>query len=145
MKQDRESAKTEVLRERLKDSLLQSSDYRYLHRLHCVLLVNNGLDSEQVAECFDENSRSIERWVEQFKQQGEEGLLDEKRCGRPSTLDAETLVALGRAIRRHPREFGFFKERWDSHLLQHHLQSRYHIKLGLRQCQRVFNKLKSGG
>ena len=46
-----------------------------------------------------------------------------------------------RDLRRSPREFGFAHTMWDGPLLAEHLHRRYHLKLGVRQCQRLFRQM----
>ncbi len=43
--------------------------------------------------------------------------------------------------RTDPRNFGYGQNLWDGKLLSHHIEKVYHVKLGVRQCQRLFNKL----
>jgi transposase len=44
-------------------------------------------------------------------------------------------------LRQNPTSFGYAKNVWDGKMLSHHLKEKYDIKLGVRQCQRLFNKL----
>ncbi|MCZ7586036.1 MAG: IS630 family transposase, partial [Deltaproteobacteria bacterium] len=51
------------------------------------------------------------------------------------------MKALGRDLRRDPRALGYEQNLWDGKLLSHHLQARYGVALGVRQCQRLFSRL----
>ena len=64
-----------------------------------------------------------------------------KRPGRPMTLDATQWATLGRALRREPQTFGHAGHLGDGKLLSAHLRLRYGVKLGVRQCQRIFGHM----
>jgi len=53
----------------------------------------------------------------------------------------EIMEQLGKDLRQPPRVFGYPQNFWDGILLSHHLASVYDVKLGARQCQRLFHKL----
>ncbi len=44
-------------------------------------------------------------------------------------------------LRNDPRNLGYSQNLWDGKLLSYHLENVYKVKLGVRQCQRLFNKL----
>lgn len=56
--------------------------------------------------------KTIETWINQFNVKGFAGLQDE-----------------------------LSQNLWDGKLLSHHIEKVYQVKLGVRQCQRLFNKL----
>lgn len=53
-------------------SVTASPEQRFLHRLHCVLLVAKGRSCYEVAGWFGEDLRTIERWVHALDEQGVE-------------------------------------------------------------------------
>ncbi|WP_408450015.1 winged helix-turn-helix domain-containing protein [Paraburkholderia sediminicola] len=50
-------------------------------------------------------------------------------------------IALRADLRRTPRDFEFEAGLWDGPVLSEHLRKRYGIKLGVRQCQRLFRQM----
>jgi transposase len=68
-----------------------SSRERLLHRLHSVALVLNGTSASETARIYGDSSRAVAYWVTRFKRHGIEGLQEESRPGRPSTLNATQL------------------------------------------------------
>ncbi len=118
-----------------------SADARYHHRIHAVLLVLQGRTSAEVGQWFGEHARTIRRWVDQFQTQGPEGLSEAQRPGRPSSLDERKKARLAKDLARGPRAFGFDAQVWDGELLGQHLELRYGIRLGIRQCQRILKTL----
>lgn len=125
----------------IQQEIHRSKESRYDHRLHGVLLVSSGMSSYEVAELLGQSPRSIQNWVRRFEQDGFSGLLEGSRSGRPSVLDELTREAIGNDLRGDPQSYGYTQSLWDGKLLSHHLSKKYGIKLGVRQCQRLFNQL----
>lgn len=64
------------LRARLREELRHSGHARYLNRLHCLLLVAQGCTCHEVAACFGESARAVERWVHRYEEAGIDGLRE---------------------------------------------------------------------
>ena len=125
----------------VQQEILRSEDSRYDHRLHGILLVCSGLSCYEVADLLGHSPRTVESWVNHFEQNGFAALQDTPHPGRPPALDEARCEAVGRELRRSPRQFGYSQNLWDGRLLSHHLAARYGVKLGVRQCQRLFHRL----
>ena len=69
----------------------ESPRERLLHRLHCVAMALNGSSASEAARIYGDSPRAVAYWVTQFKQQGMDGLTEETRPGRPTTLSDEQL------------------------------------------------------
>lgn len=136
-----EISDAEVMRIAIRQEIGRSEESRYDHRLHGLLLVANGHSCTAVAELFDEDARTIQRWVQRFEQAGLEGLREGERSGRPRSLDARQWQRLSAELRRSPHEFGHEQNLWDGKLLGVHLKKHYKVRLGVRQCQRVFAQM----
>lgn len=134
-------ADSDIMRIAIQQEISRSEESRYDHRLHGLLLITADQSTQQVAELFGEDRRTVQRWIKTFEQQGFEGLREGERPGRPRSLSARQMAALGKDLRRNPSEFGFPANLWDGKLLSEHLRRHYDVKLGVRQCQRLFRKL----
>ena len=131
----------EVMRLAVQQEIARSEESRYDHRLHGILLVAQGLGCYQVAEWFGQDPRTVQRWVQRFETRGFAGLQEGERPGRPRTLTDRQWAAVGRALRRPPRQLGYAANLWDGKLLAHHLATAQGVALGVRQCQRLFRQL----
>jgi len=131
----------EIMRIAVQQEIVRSEESRYDHRLHGILLVCSGLSCYEVAEVLGHSPRTVQYWVQRFERSGFAGLQDGPRPGRPAALDETNLETIGAHLRRSPREFGYTQNLWDGKLLSHHLAHRFHIHLGVRQCQRLFRQL----
>lgn len=131
----------EVMRIAIQQEIARSEESRYDHRLHGLLLVTGGQSCRQVAELFGEDGTTVQRWVRRFEHGGLDALREGERSGRPRTLDAAQWRKLQGELRKSPREFGLAATLWDGPVLSEHLRRRYGVRLGIRQCQRLFRQL----
>jgi transposase len=129
------------VRELLQASIKTSFEQRFLHRLHCVLLVAEGRSCYEVARWFGEDARTIERWVHALEAHGEEGLRERHSGGRPARLAGEQKQHLLLDLQKPPRACGYPESRWSGKRLAQHVAERYGIKLSTRQCQRMMHRL----
>lgn len=125
----------------IQQEIQRSDESRYDHKLHGVLLIANGYDSYEVGHMFDQDPTTIQRWVRKFNESGFDGLRDGQRPGRPKSLSDKQWEQLEIDLRKLPSSFKYSQTFWDGKLLSRHLKRRYKIKLGTRQCQRIFTMM----
>ena len=126
----------------LQDEIRRSDESCYDHRLHGVLLVAQGLTCPKVAELLGDAPRSVEYWVNRFETHGFAGLAEKPKTGRPGRLTAAQLGQIGTALRQSPVDGGMAGANlWDGKTLAGYLNQRLGVKLGVRQCQRLFRQL----
>lgn len=126
----------------LQDEIRRSSEARYDHRLHGVLLVAQGMSCPEVAKTLGDAPRTVEYWVRQFEAEGLSGLAEADRPGRPCRLDAGNLAEIESALRKSPRNFGLEANLWDGKALAKFIENRFGVTLCVRQCQRLFRRFK---
>jgi transposase len=131
----------EIMRIAVQQEIVRSEESRYDHRLHGILLILDGYSPTEVAELFGQSRRTVQYWINRFEKSGFAGLADTPRPGRSTALDADQIQSVGRDLRQSPRGFGYEQNLWDGKLLSHHLQARYRVRMGVRQCQRLFHRL----
>jgi transposase len=132
----------DLMKVSIQREIARSEDSRYDHRLHGMLLVCQGLSCPEVSKILGDSPRTIEYWVKDLNEKGFEGLREEKRSGRPSVIDGTLLSSIDSDLRQNPTSFGYTKNVWDGKMLSHHLKEKYDIKLGVRQCQRLFKDFR---
>lgn len=126
----------------LQQEINRHQDARYDHRLHCVSLVAAGMPCEQVAATFGDSPRSVVNWVRRFDRRGLAGLAEGNHSGRPGSLSAEQLEEVRGLLRQAPAAAGLSANLWDGKTLAKCLAERYRVRLGVRQCQRLFHQLE---
>jgi transposase len=124
----------------LEDEIRRSEESRYNHRLHGVLLVAQGMTCPEVGRLLGDAPRSVEYWVRHFEEQGLAGLVEGARAGRPKRLSKEQLQEVQAVLRGAPHEAGLSGTVWDGKTLQAWLARHYRVRLGVRQCQRMFRQ-----
>lgn len=125
----------------IQDEIRRSPEARYDHRLHGILLVAQGMSAREVAQLLGDAPRTVAYWVRRFEEEGLAGLVDADRSGRPRRLTEEQLAEIDRALRKRPEEVGLSGNLWDGITLAAFIDSRWDVKLGVRQCQRLFRQL----
>ena len=124
----------------LQEEIRRSEESRYDHRLHGVLLVAQGLTCPEVSRLLGDAPRSVEYWVRHFEARGWAGLVEGARPGRPKRLRAAQLQEVQAVLRGTPNEAGLGATLWDGKTLRVWLARRYGVRLGVRQCQRMFRQ-----
>lgn len=125
----------------LQDEIQRSEQARYDHRLHAVLLIAKGITCPAVAEMLGDPERTIRYWVQRYVNDGLQGLIENERSGRPSRLEPKQIDKIGKVLRRSPEAVGLRGAIWDGRTLSAYIQNEFGIKLGVRQCQRLFGDL----
>ena len=125
----------------LQDEIRRSEESRYDHRLHAVLLVAQGMKCPEVARLLGDSPRAVEYWINRFESEGLSGLVDGERTGRPGRLTAAQMDTIGAVLRKEPRDVGLASTLWDGKTLSAFARNRFGVKLGVRQCQRLFRQL----
>jgi transposase len=62
--------------------------------------------------------------------------------GRPARLTPAHMEAIGRALREEPAAAGLTVGLWDGKALSAFIETEFGIRVGVRQCQRVFRRLR---
>lgn len=130
-----------VMRIAIQHEIGRSEESRYHHRLHGLLLLAAGHSCREVAELFGEDDTTVQRWVHRVSQGGLQALRESERPGRPRSLDAAQWQELQADLRKSPRDFGLTADIWNGSTLSRHLESRFGVQLGVRQCQRIFRQM----
>lgn len=136
-----EVADPAMMRMAIQDEIARSGEARYDHRLHGVLLVSQGMNCYEVARWLGEHPVTVQRWVKRFNAHGFAGLREGERPGRPPRLTPEQWQPLAIDLRQSPRGLGYPQNLWDGRLLAHHVAQRHGVRLGVRQCQRLFRQM----
>ena len=125
----------------IQQEIRRNNDSRYDHRLHGILLVAQGQTCSYAAQLLGHTVKTLENWVNAFNENGFNGIKDEPRPGRPTSLNHEELLQIDHDLRQNPREFGYSQNLWDGKLLSHHIEKEFGKTIGTRQSQRLFHKL----
>src|SRR3954470_17622916 len=96
----------------LLDRYRNDSDPEVRFRSHILLLLADGHTWATVATLLFCSSRTIDRWVKRFHDEGVEGVAGHKP-GRPFRFAAGWVATVVEWVtKQFPRDFGFLRSRW---------------------------------
>jgi len=131
----------EIVAAQIEEEISAKPEGRFYHRIHLILLMTQGMTCEAVASLYKRPLRTVQRWVKELNDGGLDALRDESKSGRPTRLNAQQIAELKDDLASGPQRFSFSQGFWDGPLLAHHIETKYGIKLSVRQCQRFFHRL----
>ena len=121
-----------------------SAQGKYVHRLHCLLLVGAGRSCYEVAAWFGDDPRSVERWVHGFNLHGLDGLTEKAHTGRHPALGWAQMHELAVTVAMPPCDAGADAQVWSGATLQREILQRFGMQLSARHCRRLLNALPIG-
>ncbi len=122
----------------------KNEEAKFIHRLHGLLLKIDKpeISCDSIADLFGQSPRSISNWIKKVNETGSiEVLRDVKRPGRNKKLTADELKEIKEILKNEPVLSGITANIWDGKSLSHYIEKKYSVKLGVRQCQRLFHEL----
>ena len=103
---------------------------------------NEDNNCNTVSSLFNNSPRSLSNWVHKLNESGDIKLLrDKPKRGRQPKLNSEQLEHIKAILQYPPSKVGLDGNLWDGKTLSYYIEQRFSIKLGVRQCQRLFHKL----
>ncbi len=104
---------TEEQRNELEELYHKTKVPRYRTRAQIVLLsAEQGFKAEEIAEIVRKSHITVLRWLKRYMAEGIEGLMDEPRPGRRTTVTEAYRERLKEVVRRRPRSLGLEYSMW---------------------------------
>jgi transposase len=125
----------------LQDEVQRSDESRYTHRIDALILIAQGKSCREVAAMYGHSPRAVQYWVTRFEKYGLQGIAEGDREGRPSRLTEEQKEEIRKVLKDPPEQVGLTGGIWDGKTLSAYIQASYGVKIGVRQCQRMFRAL----
>ena len=116
-----------------------SDDAKFLRKVTIVNLMLNGASASSLSPSCGETTRTLISWMKTVDEKGFDALRPKKQPGRPTRLTAEQKEKIKVAILCPPEDSGYTV--WDGPSLSDYINQTYGIRLGVRQCQRLFHEL----
>jgi putative transposase len=127
-------------RQALLDRYRKDPDPEVRFRAHILLLLANGHTWETVTAMLFCSSRTIDRWVKRFHEEGLEAVAGHKP-GRPFRLDPAYLaVVIYWVTQKLPTDFGFLRSRWSCGVLALLLSSRHQLDVSPETVRRWLHR-----
>ena len=116
-----------------------TDDAKFLRKVTLVNLMLNGATASSLSPSCGETARTLSNWIAIVDEQGFEALRPKKQPGRPFRLTPSQKEIIKDALLLPPEESGYTV--WDGPSLSDYISKRFHVTLGVRQCQRLFHEL----
>lgn len=130
------------LHQALRSAAQRDDQARYQQHLLAVLLVAQGHSCIEIGQWLDCSPRSIERWVQAYRDGGCAALQVLRRGGRPARLTPGQWMQLRDELTTPPAAQGYPQPDWCGKLLANHLSRHYGLELSLRHCQRLLHQAR---
>ena len=114
---------------------------RVSERIHYVLLFSRGHAPDQIAALYEVDERTVQDWLERFRQHGAKGLHDRPRSGRPRLATVAAHTEAKQVLASAPQDTGAEQVLWTRRLLQRHLTKRTGCELSLSSLTRLIKRL----
>jgi transposase len=114
---------------------------RVAERIHYVLLFARGYPVEEIATLYQVDARTINAWLERYRQAGVDGLDDLPRSGRPRLATAAAQAEAIRALEGSPTAVGEARTLWTRQLLGRYLGERVGCFLSGSSLTRLIHRL----
>lgn len=86
---------------------------------------------EEVAEFLGVTPRTVQRWVKEFRDDGDAGLAAKPHIGHPRLTPEQEATVLG-WLQHNPTEFGFGTELWTARRIGQLIEKLFHVKYNFR-------------
>jgi len=96
-------------------------------RRRAVELIDQGEDKKSVARILGVQLRSVDRWLQHRREQGDAGIAAKPHPPKPSRLTAAQQRQVLRWIGKSPLSFGFSTELWTAERVGELIQKRLHV------------------
>jgi transposase len=134
---------TESQRVELEHLYRTTKDPRLRTRAQMVFLsVTQALKVPVIAAIVRESESTVLRWLKRYQAEGANGLYDEPRPGRQSTVTAAYCQCLLEVVRRRPRSLGLPFSLWTLQRLRDYLAEQTGIRVSIETVRQT---LKRGG
>lgn len=100
-----------------------------------IISLNNGVPMKDVCNVLGVTRESVRLWKEQFRQNGLQGVLKEKKAGKRSKLNVAKKEELKIIVKRSPKKQGYNTKKWTGLLVQEFVLENWNWEISLRTAQ----------
>jgi putative transposase len=115
--------------------------YKIGLRLYAVYQVSLGKSSRQLEELYNTSFKQIRNWVNNFDNNGIEGLRDKKRSGRPARLNSGQMLQLQKNLLATPDIFGYNTSTWTGPIVCDHIKKTFQVEYKQAQIYNLLHEL----
>ena len=110
-------------------------------RCLAIILMYERRNCTEVANIVKKSRVTIVNWVNAFNEGGLEAIVPNSPPGRSKRLSESQLEQLKEDMLKNPREIGYEFSNWEGKSVSHHIEKKFGVFLGVRQCQYLLHEL----
>ncbi len=100
-----------------------------------IISLNNGASMNNVCDVLGVTRESIRLWKDQFRNNGLQGVIKEKKVGKRSKLNEDKKEELKKIVKLSPKRQGYKTSKWTGLLIQEFVLKNWKFKISLRTAQ----------
>ena len=127
--------------EAIEQTIRYEKDGRVVKRATGLRLLHLGHKPEEVAHMLNVSVATVYNWHERWRSDGQKGLSDKPKSGRPRKADEAYCQELERALDSAPEEYGYRFVLWTVDRLREHLARRTGTQLSNERLRILMQEL----
>jgi transposase len=127
--------------QRLDRAYREATDPRYRDRVQIVRLASRDRPHNQIASDLAVSTRTVQRWLNAYLDDGLDGLRPRKAPGKPGHIPAELADEVKRWVIQGPAKQGLDRANWTHEELADHLYKAKGIRTSRSAVQRFCSKI----
>jgi transposase len=132
---------SEAEAQRLEQAFGSATDRKLRDRLNAVRLAHRGRPRWQIAETLGMTTRSVQRWLNAYRERGLDGLAPRKPPGAKPKIPATLADEVRRWVIEGPAKQGLDRANWTHPELAEHLCRTHGVRTSRSAVQRLCAKL----
>ncbi len=131
------------VKRRLQRIVKKSRDAALRDRCRIILLYNEGLGCEAIAEKIGRVPSTVIRVANRFLRDGENGLEDQRSENGVAKVDADLLEAMVELLGESPEDYGYLRSTWSLELLSRVLYEKTRVQVSRSTIGRMLAMLNA--
>ena len=127
---------------RLSKQALRDGAYRVANRLHAIALNMEGRTAPEIADVLKVHRSNVCLWLEHWREEGLEGILEGHRPGRPSPLSTPQRQQLADILESGPVAYGFSSGVWTCPMVARVIEEEFSLSYHPAHVSRILHRLE---
>lgn len=119
----------------------RENNLRLWRRVKSIVLYLKNTTPEDISNLLDVGLKSVYRWLNNFNEQGVDGIYEGEHTGRPSLLDKNQLTHLEDILDSGPGAYGLETGIWTSPTIQHVIEEEFGVTYHHDHVNKILHQL----
>jgi transposase len=125
----------------LSKQAMREGAYRVANRLRAVAFNMEGKSAPEIAEILNVHRSKVSIWLQNWQQEGKDGILEGHRSGRPSCISQSQKRKLSEILDSGPVAYGFSSGVWTSPMVARVIEEEFSIAYHPAHVSRLLHGL----